>query len=64
MLSADPPIWVGMRQTSSTSTKSRQSARPDALTALVRLLARQAAQEFVLDTPAQPDGNAHPQDRK
>jgi hypothetical protein len=41
-----------MRQTGSTSTKSRQPAGADALIALVRLLARQAAREFALDAPA------------
>ena len=34
---------------------------PDALIALVRLLARQAAGEFVLDTPAQTDTRNNPQ---
>jgi hypothetical protein len=45
-----------MRKGVSTTIKSsRSAATPDALLALVRLLARQAAREFVLDTPAQPD---------
>jgi hypothetical protein len=47
-----------MRKGVSTSFKSgRSAATSDALLALVRLLARQAAREFVLDTPAQPDTN-------
>jgi hypothetical protein len=51
----------------STSFKSGRSAvAPDPLLALVRLLARQAAREFVLDTPAQPDTriNSQSQARK
>jgi hypothetical protein len=55
-----------MRQRGSTSIKSGQSAAPDALIALVRLLARQAAREFVVQAPALPDSQKHPQpgDRK
>jgi hypothetical protein len=45
-----------MRKGVSTTIKSgRSPATPDVLLALVRLLARQAARDFVLDTPAQPD---------
>jgi hypothetical protein len=45
-----------MRKGVSTSIKcSRSAAAPATLLALVRLLARQAARDFVLDTPAQPD---------
>ena len=51
---ADPPFSGRMRKGASTTIKSsRSAATPDALLALVRLLARQAAREFVLDTPAQ-----------
>jgi hypothetical protein len=51
-----------MRKGVSTSFKSgRSAATSDALLALVRLLARQAAQDFVLDTPAQPDTRNNPQ---
>jgi hypothetical protein len=59
-------IRVVMRQRGSTSIKSGQSAAPDALIALVRLLARQAAREFVVQAPALPDSQKHPQpgDRK
>jgi hypothetical protein len=56
-----------MRKDVPTTTKSSLStATPDALLALVRLLARQAAREFVLDTPAQPDTriNSQSQTRK
>jgi hypothetical protein len=53
-----------MRQTGSISTKSGQSAGLDALIALVRLLARQAAREFVLHAPVPSDASPHPQDRK
>jgi len=53
-----------MRRRDSTSTKSSPSAGPDALIALVRLLARQAAHEFVVQGPAPPDTSPHPQDRK
>jgi hypothetical protein len=63
MLCADPPIWVGMRQTGSTSIKSSQPAGPDALIALVRLLARQAAREFAAQGPA-PSHSKQPGDRK
>jgi hypothetical protein len=53
---------VVMRKGVSTSFKSgRSAATSDALLALVRLLARQAAQDFVLDTPAQPDTRNNPQ---
>jgi len=55
---------VGMRERGSTSIESSRSAAPDALIALVRLLARQAAGDFVLHTPAPPDTSLHPQDRK
>jgi hypothetical protein len=44
-----------MRQPGSTSIKSSQSAAPDALIALVRLLARQAAREFVVQGPVASD---------
>jgi hypothetical protein len=55
-----------MRQRGSTSFKSSRSAAPDALIALVRLLARQAAREFVVQAPAPPASQKHPQpgDRK
>ena len=54
----------GMRGREST-VKNSPSVGPDALIALVRLLARQAAREFVLDTPAQPDSiNSQSQARK
>jgi hypothetical protein len=54
-----------MRQRGSTSIKSSPSAGPDALIALVRLLARQAAHEFVAQAPA-PSHSEQPQqgDRK
>jgi hypothetical protein len=51
---------VVMRQPGSASIESSRSAAPDALIALVRLLARQAAREFVLHTDTSP----HLQDRK
>jgi hypothetical protein len=41
-----------MRRREPTSTKSSPSVGPDALIALVRLLARQAAREFALHAPA------------
>jgi len=41
-----------MRQRGSTSVKNSQSAATDALIALVRLLARQAAAEFAVLAPA------------
>ena len=44
-----------MRQRGSTSIKSSQSAAPDAVLALVRLLARHAAREFALHAPAPSD---------
>jgi hypothetical protein len=53
-----------MRQREPKSIESSRSAAPHALTALVRLLARQAAREFILQTPAPPDTSPHPQDRK
>jgi hypothetical protein len=49
---------IGMRRRPSTSTKSSPSAGPDALIALVRLLARQAACELVVQGPASSD-NKH-----
>jgi len=55
---------VVMRQRFSTSIESSRSAASDALIGLVRLLARQAAQEFVLHTPTPPDTSPHAQDRK
>jgi hypothetical protein len=59
---ADPPFSGRMRKGASTTIKSsRSAATPDALLALVRLLSRQAAREFVLDTPAQPDTRNNPQ---
>ena len=48
-------IRLGMSQRDSTSLKSSQSSAPDALIDLVRLLARQAAREFVYPPPAPPD---------
>jgi hypothetical protein len=53
-----------MREPGSASIESSRSAAPDALIALVRLLARQAAREFVLHTPAPAETSPHPQDRK
>jgi len=53
-----------MRRREPIPTKSSPSAASDALIALVRLLARQAAREFILQTPAPPDTSPHPQDRK
>jgi hypothetical protein len=55
-----------MRQCGSTSIKSGQSAAPDALTALVRLLARQAARDFAVQAPALPESQKQLQskDRK
>jgi hypothetical protein len=51
-----------MRKRVPTTVKStRSAATPDALLTLARLLARQAAREFVLDTPAQPDTRNNPQ---
>jgi hypothetical protein len=49
-----------------TNKSSRSTATPDALLALVRVLARQAAREFVLKTSAQPDtrNNRQSQARK
>jgi hypothetical protein len=44
-----------MSRPDSPSTKSGQSASADALIALVRLLARQAAREFVAESPGQAD---------
>jgi hypothetical protein len=55
---------VVMRQPGSASIESSRSAAPDALIALVRLLARQAAREFVLHTAAPADTSPQPQDRK
>jgi hypothetical protein len=55
---------VVMREPGSASIESSRSAAPDALIALVRLLARQAAREFVLHTPAPAETSPHPQDRK
>jgi hypothetical protein len=51
-----------MRQREPKSIES--SLTPDALIALVRLLARQAAQEFVLHTPTPHGTSPHPQDIK
>ena len=45
-----------MRGRYPTSIKSSQSAAPAALLALVRLLARQAARDFVLHTRPEPPG--------
>jgi hypothetical protein len=44
-----------MRKRGSTSLKSNRSAQPDALIALVRLLARQAAHEFAAQGQAPSD---------
>jgi hypothetical protein len=44
-----------MRQREPKSIESSLSAPPDALIALARLLARQAAREFVLPAAAPPD---------
>jgi len=54
---------VGMRRPDSTSIKSSPSAGPDALIALVRLLARHAAREFALHAPV-PCGEEQAGDRK
>jgi hypothetical protein len=65
-LSADPTRTVGMRGRDSTSIKSSQSAQPAALIALVRLLARQVARDFVVETSAPSDSQKRlqPDDRK
>jgi hypothetical protein len=42
-------------QAGSTSLKSSRSGAPEALVALARLLARQAAREFALNTQVQSD---------
>jgi hypothetical protein len=55
---------VVMRERGSTSIESSQSAAPDALIALVHLLARQAAGDFVIRAPAPAETSPHPQDRK
>jgi hypothetical protein len=49
-----------MRQRDSTSIESGRSAAPDALITLVRLLAHQAAREFV-QASAPPDSQKQPQ---
>lgn len=49
-----------MHEQGLTSCKSSQFAAPDALIALVRLLARQAAQEFVVEAPP-PDSQEQPE---
>jgi hypothetical protein len=46
-----------MRQRGSTSVQNGKSAAADRLIALVRLLARQAAAEFVVRAPAPPASN-------
>jgi hypothetical protein len=54
-----------MRQSDSTSINNSQSAAADPLSALVRLLARQAAAEFVVNAPAAPEtGNLRPEGRE
>jgi hypothetical protein len=54
-----------MRPREPIPTKSSPSAGPDALIVLVRLLARQAAREFVLHAPAPSDKKQlQPEDRK
>jgi hypothetical protein len=54
-----------MRQRDSTSLKNSQSASADALIALVRLLARQAAAEFAANAPAAPEtDNLRPEGRE
>jgi len=54
-----------MRQRGSTSVKNSQSAGADLLTALVRLLARQAAAEFAVHPPVPPDASTvQPEDRE
>jgi len=55
-----------MRQRHSTSIESSRTAAPDALIALVRLLARQAARDFVPHTPPEAPGarKNHTQDHK
>ena len=56
---------VVMREPGSASIESGRSAAPDALIALVRLLARQAAREFALHAPALSDNKQlQPEDRK
>jgi len=62
--SADPAYSGRMRQPGSTSLKSSQAAAADPLIALARLLAREAAREFILKASAPPDTSLHPQDRK
>jgi hypothetical protein len=49
-----------MRKAGSTSVESSPSAGPDALIALVRLLARQAAREFAAEGPARSDKQPQP----
>jgi hypothetical protein len=54
-----------MRQSDSTSIKNSQSASADALIALVRLLARQAAAEFAVHASAAPEtGDLRPEGRE
>jgi len=54
-----------MRQRHSTSIESSRTAARDALIALVRLLARQAARDFVPHTPEAPGARKNPtQDHK
>jgi hypothetical protein len=55
-----------MGQCDSTSANSSQSAAPNALIAIVRLLARQAAREFAVQASAPPHSQKQPRvdDRK
>jgi len=54
-----------MGQRDSTSVNNSQSPAADALIALVRLLARQAAAEFASAAPVPADTNKHkPEDRE
>jgi hypothetical protein len=54
-----------MRRRETTSTKSSSCVGPDALIALVRLLARQAAREFAMHAPAHAaKSSPEPGDRK
>lgn len=55
-----------MRRRGATSPETNQPAATDALIALVRLLAREAARERLNQTPAPPDDQEQPRpdDRK
>ena len=55
-----------MRANGAKPSKTKQPAAPDALIALVRLLARETARECLVQTPAPPENQEQPQqdDRK